>query len=455
MQQTVRLLGDLGDRYGSEHKYHDLRSPADALKLLCINKPELAKELSEAHDHNIGYTLVQAGESLDYEDLRLPLGQKDLVLTPVVMGSGGGTGKILLGVGLIAAAIIFAPAGAGFLGAGLGIGSTTTATFSLAAGSFIASTTSVLTAGLSVALGSIGTALVLGGAAQLLSPQPVIPSLGDRRTSPGQNTNATGPQGVSRATSGEQSYAFSGPANTAGIGQTIPLVYGKMLIGSSLISSNVDVANESDPTSEFFVTPGPSSVTINSDKVANRFASLNGLRTRKWADADIRIEDDQGSRGYNRRIYNTSLDFNDNGGSIKAGGLRNWGGSNDEEIRQNLQIFFQLDRGLSRTIGLKLVPAFLTYEITVEKTNYSGTSPIFSRVQGTIQGLLTRTDRFKWVHSIAYGQSGQEDNDTEVLIKVRIVDTDAEPTQRIVLMNAGYEYFFDDDENYTENLAGG
>lgn len=455
MQQTVRLLGDLGERYGSEHKYYDLRSPADAIKLLCINKPELAKELVEAHKYDIGYTLVQAGEFLDYEDLRLPLGSNDLVLTPVVAGSGGGgVGKILIGVALVAVAIVAAPLGAGFLGAGLGIGATA-APLAAAGGGLIVGTGGIIGAAVSTALGAIGTSLILGGAAQLLSPQPVIPSLGDRRTSPGQNTNATGPQGVSRATSGEQSYAFSGPANTAGIGQTIPLVYGKMLIGSSLISSNVDVANESDPTSEFFVTPGLSSVTVNSDKVTNKFANLNGLRTRKWADADIRIEDDQGSRGYNRRIYNTSLDFNDNGGSIKAGGLRNWGGSNDEEIRQNLQIFFQLDRGLSRTIGLKLVPAFLTYEITVEKTNYSGTSPIFSRVQGTIQGLLTRTDRFKWVHSIAYGQSGQEDSDTEVLIKVRIVDTDAEPTQRIVLMNAGYEYFFDDDENYTENLVGG
>jgi predicted phage tail protein len=454
MQQTVRLLGDLGERYGSEHKYHDLRSPADALKLLCINKPELAKELAEAHKHNIGYTLVQAGEFLDYEDLRLPLGRNDLILTPVVAGSGGGgVGKILIGVALVAVAIVAAPLGAGFLGLGAGAFTATTGT-ALVAGTATSFATTALLSAVSVALGTLGTGLILTGVSQVLSPQPVIPSLNDR-TRPGQNTNATGPQGVSRAVSGEQSYAFAGPANTVGIGATIPLVYGKMLIGSNLISSTVDVTNESDPTSEFFVAPGPSSVTVNSDKVTNRFANLNGLRTRRWADADIRIEDDQGSRGYNRRIYNSSLDFSDTGGSIEAGGLRNWGGSNDEEIRQNLQIFFQLDRGLSRTIGLKLVPAFLTYEITVEKTNYSGTSPIFSRVQGTIQGLLTQTDRFKWAHAITYGQSGAEDNDTEVLIKVRIVKTDAEPNQRISLLNAGYEYFFDDDQNYTENLVGG
>ena len=62
MQQTVRLLGDLGERYGSEHKYHDLRSPAEAIKLLCINEPEFLKEIAQAHEHGIGYTVVQADD---------------------------------------------------------------------------------------------------------------------------------------------------------------------------------------------------------------------------------------------------------------------------------------------------------------------------------------------------------------------------------------------------------
>ena len=74
MQQTIRLLNDLGERYGSEHEYFDLRSPAEAIKLLCINYPEFAKELAEAHTHGIAYTLVQADGLLGYDDLHLPLG---------------------------------------------------------------------------------------------------------------------------------------------------------------------------------------------------------------------------------------------------------------------------------------------------------------------------------------------------------------------------------------------
>ena len=95
MQQVVRLLGDLGERYGVEHTYCNLRTPAEAIKLLCINIPALRDELVQAHEHGIGYRLIQAGADLGYEDLRLPIGSNDLILTPVIAGSGGGTSSIL------------------------------------------------------------------------------------------------------------------------------------------------------------------------------------------------------------------------------------------------------------------------------------------------------------------------------------------------------------------------
>ena len=58
MQQVVRLLGDLGERYGTEHTYQNLRTPADAIKLLCINSPKLQEELIHAHEHGIGLSLI-------------------------------------------------------------------------------------------------------------------------------------------------------------------------------------------------------------------------------------------------------------------------------------------------------------------------------------------------------------------------------------------------------------
>ena len=440
MQQTVRLLDDLGARYGSEHVYFNLRSPAEAIKLLCINHPALQKELAEAHQHGVGYTLVQAGTFLGYEDLQLPLGKNDLVLAPVIAGSGGSTGTILAGIGLVAFSIVAAPLGAGFLSAGLGIGATA-APLAAAGGGFIAGTGGFLVAGISTALGSIGTSLILGGVSQLLAPQPTIPTL-NNRTAPGENTNASGPQGVSRATSGQQSYAFAGPANTVGVGATVPLVYGKLLIGSHLLSSRVRVADDSNPTGEFFGITGPSSITVNGKKPGNRFQALNGLRTRKW-DANVRP-----SSGSERLSPNQNINFNDKS-KQNFDDIKNYEDGDSE--RENFQILFELDRGLFNVIGGQNVPAFVTYEITVTKNNYSGKSPVFANVRATVQGLLKSTDTYRFAHAITYGHSGEEENDTTIELGVRIIDTDADDSGRLVIKGVGYNYFHGD--NNTEDLA--
>ena len=173
MEQTVRLLGDLGERYGVEHTYYNLRTPADAIKLLCINKPEFQEELIHAHENGIGYRLIQAGTDLDYADLKLPLGSNDLILTPVITGSGEGAGKVLAGVGLVALAILVP-----------GLGAAGAATiFGTAFGST------------SLAIGAIGASLILGGVSQMLSPQPTLPTPGSfggaNRLSSGENLMLT------------------------------------------------------------------------------------------------------------------------------------------------------------------------------------------------------------------------------------------------------------------------
>ena len=453
MQQTVRLLGDLGERYGSEHKYHDLRSPAEAIKLLCINEPAFQKELTEAHEHGIGYTVVQADEFLDYGDLHLPLGKNDLVVTPVVAGSGGGgSGKILAGLGLIAAAVILAPVGGGFLGLGAGAFTSTTGAALVSATATSFATTAALSAA-SVALGAIGSSLVLGGISEVLAPQPTVPTVGGgSRTSPGENTNAAGPQGVSRATSGRQSYAFSGPANTVGVGATVPLVYGKVLIGSHLISSKVEITSESDPTGAYFIQPDAKTVTVNGEKPSFKFEVLNGLRTRRWFYHQTKFADRQSGNGrFIQRKRSDILNF-------KVGEIDNVDPvidfDADDVKSQNLQIFFELDQGLSRVIGSQLVPAFVTYEITIKKSKYDGESPVFARVRATVQGLLKKTQSYKWCHAIDVGHSGIEDNDTVVDAKVQLIDTDADNKNgRIRIRAIGYKNFRAKGENFTQDLV--
>ena len=443
MQQTVRLLGDLGERYGSEHKYHDLRSPADAIKLLCINSSAFQKELIEAHQHGIAYTLVQAGEFLDVKDLHLPLGQNDLVLTPVVAGSGGGgkglaIGTIILGVVLVATAVVTGGTSLSFGLTGFSLAKDVVATTALA---------------LAAAAGNIGVGLVLAGTAMLLAPQPVIPKLDSgRRGVPGENTNATGPQGVSRATSGQQSYAFAGPANTVGVGATVPLVYGKLLIGSHLLSSKVEVTDESDPVGEYFIAPGDNTITVNGEKPINKFQSHNGLRTRIWYNSNVTLENKVIGGEHKRKLSSDFLAFAKAGEQESTDDIRDF--DQDDDEFGNLQVFFEITKGLSRQIGGKLVPAFATYEIVVTKQNYDGDSPVFCNVRGTIQGLLEAGNSYKWCHAVTVGVSGVEDKDTAAVVKYRIIDTDADTKGSGIKIRAvGYNHFIQDSENYTEHLV--
>ena len=126
----------------------------------------------------------------------------------------------------------------------------------------------------------------------------------------------------------------------------------------------------------------------------------------------------------------------------------------DDNEYGNFQVFFEIDRGLSRSIGGKLVPAFLTYEVTVKKDNYPGESPLFCKVRGTIQGLLRKNQSYKWCHAITYGVSGTEKSDTTVRVKYRIIDTDADDSNgRLRIRGVGYNMLRQSSENRTEALV--
>ena len=433
MQQTVRLLGDLGERYGVEHEYYNLRTPADAIKLLCINKPELMKELAEAHEHGIGYRMIQAGTDLDYADLQLPLGSNDLILVPVVVGSGGsGVGKIIIGVAIVALSLgIGAAFSAGVaLGGFIGIGTVATAT------------------------AAIGASLILGGVSQLLSPQPLIPSLsGAGRLKPGENTNASGPQGVSRATSGAQSYAFQGPANTVGVGNTVPLIYGEVLTGSQLLSSNVEITDESDKTSEYFERPGPDSVTVNGEKVTFKFASLSGLRTRRWSDENRALV----HNNTEVRRSMPSLDFTQAGKEQRDVDYREF--TTGGPMYKNFQVMLEIDRGLFNVVGNTKVPGFVTYEIKLSLLDTDQGTIDGGLARATIQGLLKPGEPYRWCHSIAYTKpSGIVDSDTRVQATVRIIDFDSKTRPdgknrgRLRIRSIGFLHF-KNSQDFTQGLS--
>ena len=200
MLRKVRLYGQLAEFVGRKVIEADLSSAAEAVRMLIANFPELDRHMADQN-----YRVLVGDGALTLDDLHNPVGQEEIKIVPVIVGAGGGVGQTILGIALVTAAIVLAPASGGtsvgFLGA---------------------TGTGFLTAGASVAIGSIGLSLTLSGVAQLISPTPEIP------------------QGPDTVQDPRKSFSFSGIQNTSRGGTPVPIVYGKTLTGSVVISAGID-----------------------------------------------------------------------------------------------------------------------------------------------------------------------------------------------------------------------
>ena len=142
--------------------------------------------------------------------LVMPWSEREVFsITPVVAGSGG-VGRVIVGALLVTAAVLNPALGTAFLG--------TTTIFGT-------------TVGLAAAgLGAIGAGLVLTGVADIISPM----------SPPGLE--------ASKEAAKLQNLSFSGVVNTARQGLPVPIAYGRVFVGSAVISSGFDV--DHTPNSE-------------------------------------------------------------------------------------------------------------------------------------------------------------------------------------------------------------
>ena len=210
MFRVIKVYGKLAKHLGQRSFKAAVKTPAEAIRFLLANFPSLRGVMSEGdYKLSVGRSQLEIGEHPEY--IHLPSASFEPIrIIPVVAGAGGGTGKILAGVGLIAAAILLAPVGGGFLGAGQG----------LLAGTF------TLGAQASVAIGAIGASLVLGGVAQLLTPTPQL--------------GISNARGIDETTDPRRSYSFSGIQNVSRQGVPVPIIYGEVFTGSVVISAGIN-----------------------------------------------------------------------------------------------------------------------------------------------------------------------------------------------------------------------
>lgn len=426
------LGGELGEKYGTEHEYYNLRSPAEAIKLLCINYPELQKDLTEAHHNGIGYKVIQGGAAMGYDELQLPFGSRPLLVVPVITGSGGSTTQILIGVGLVAASFLLPGAGLfGFQGAITG--------GVFGAGQAMTGGVAGLLTSLGTATSAIGAGLILSGTANLISPQPEIPKLGRNRLDGGTNVRGTGPQGVTRGASGEQSYAFSGPANTVGTGATVPVIYGRVITGGHLLSVDIDIADESDPLRKTLGRFSSKLVTINGERIGNSLESLGGLRTRKL-DGKLIFADDEDKRINIGKTFGPELNrlVKEESSSLKV--------ENDEiryrekaRYRERVDVIFEITDNFFDYVGdegTTQIDAFISYTIKLMLGGIG--NPVVASASATLQGKFHATpdDPFVYGHRLEVPES-EDANDIKV--EVEITDASIRDNSKFKLVGYGYD----------------
>ena len=198
--KVVKVYGALKERLGQSRFEFDVATPAEALRALFVNFPGLEKWIIDNDQDGIGYKVKVGKEQVmedNLEDLYYPWSERDVFsITPILTGSGRGFGKFILGAVLIAAA-------------GL-TGGATIGTFGITGAIKV-----------SKIIKTVGVMMALQGAAEMISPMPDMPDL--------KEANRL------------KNFSFSGVINTSQIGTPVPIAYGRLFVGSSVISSGLDV----------------------------------------------------------------------------------------------------------------------------------------------------------------------------------------------------------------------
>lgn len=193
--KKITLLGELGKKFGRTH-FFDVKTTSEAIRALCANFKDFRKHLIESDKKNVGYKILfKKGPLMDEKECFEPIGEKDEIkLLPVIAGADSGVGKVIAGVALIAIGTAVA-----ILSAPTGIGPT-----------------------IGAALISTGIAMTLGGVVQLLTPLPKMPGAPQRQED-------------------KAGYIFNGPVNTTVQGFPVPVGYGRLIVGSAIISAGITV----------------------------------------------------------------------------------------------------------------------------------------------------------------------------------------------------------------------
>tara|TARA_A100001201_G_scaffold141648_1_gene137599 strand:- start:1422 stop:2147 length:726 start_codon:yes stop_codon:yes gene_type:complete len=230
--KTIKVYGRLRKFLGSSYFEAAVLSPAEAIRFLMCNFPEVEAHMSQ------GYYKVKMNNidvSLDFLSMS---GKGDIQIIPIATGSIPAVAAVVGGIGSVATAAV------GAVSAVAGAAITTAATV----GSAVVSGVGAVAAGVGAVasavsavpvVGNIATAvatnLVIDGVTSLIAPTPAPfeSSSGGGFGGAAESDGSLDPQTAN-------SYSFSGIQNVSISGVCVPIIYGEVFTGSVVISSGID-----------------------------------------------------------------------------------------------------------------------------------------------------------------------------------------------------------------------
>lgn len=189
---TIRLYGKLGTKFGRVHRMA-VSNMSEAVRALGSQIRGFEAHMVQSKDNGVGYTVFYGKRNLREDELVSPVGDDEIRIAPIMLGSkNGGVFNIILGAVLIVAGTLLA----------LYVNPT-----------------------LGAAVLNMGIAMFLGGIVQLLTP---VPKTGSAKDSP----------------ENQPSYAFNGPVNTQAQGNSVSVLYGRLIVGSAVLSAGINVKDQ-------------------------------------------------------------------------------------------------------------------------------------------------------------------------------------------------------------------
>tara|TARA_R100000353_G_scaffold28803_1_gene24032 strand:- start:841 stop:1599 length:759 start_codon:yes stop_codon:yes gene_type:complete len=240
--KKIRVYGKLRKFLGSSYFEAAVSSPAEAVRFLLCNYPEVEEHMCKQY-----YKIKMNNNDITLDFLSMK-GKGDIQIIPVATGSGplfAIVGSVVsAGVAVVSTAATAVTSVAGGIlsaantAAGAAIG--TVATVANTAAGAVVSTAGAIAAevGTSGVIGSIATAVVtdvaVEGITSLIAPTPEIAPPVEVVDPIPQNDVVVPDQ---RA---QNSFGFSAITNISRAGVAVPIIYGEVFTGSVVISAGID-----------------------------------------------------------------------------------------------------------------------------------------------------------------------------------------------------------------------